>query len=129
MPEEVLVHTSDEGSRQQALLQCSPDLLYVVSRDGLVCSANKQACVVGTHVAEHVAVDRAAIEATLARVLHTGEGEEHVFQAGPDGAGRWYRARMERCGQGTCAEVLLYVTDVTEQRRAEEALLGTVREL
>jgi PAS domain S-box-containing protein len=70
-------------------------------------------------------LDREAYRAALRRVLTGGGDAEQVYRVQqPDGALRWVRDRLQAVGDdaGRPARLDGCVADVTEQRRAEEAL-------
>ena len=118
------------------LVRSSPDFMYVVSSDGRIQYANRPGVasgqsMVGTCIWEHVAAEPEVIRAALDRVLSSGTPEEYVFTTGTEGQPdeRWYRGRMTRGGEAGATEVLLFVSDITEQRAAEGALRRTLGEL
>src|SRR5690606_19839042 len=112
----------------QALVDALPGVILLVDADGRVTSAHGSARgprlpAPGEHVLSRVRPDeRAAAEALLARVLQGGEEvQAQLSGRDDDGAIRWWSCRAGPVDGAEAAAVVVGL-DVTEQRRAEDAL-------
>jgi len=129
------VGLTDDQLRCETLVRNAPDSMYVIGPDARIRYASRATSthsiesMIGTDVADYVEADPASIRVALERVITTATPEEHVFKVGADASERWFRGRMKRGGTDADPEVLLFLSDVTEQRAAEQALRTTVHEL
>jgi len=116
----------------RSLVENIPDIIFTVSPDGTIGGMNRTVIGVTTEEVEGRSVyeyvtpqhcDRA--RTAIERAYQAGEpGYYEALVAGPEGAGTaWYSTRVvpiER--DGKIATVMMIATDITERRRAEEAL-------
>ncbi len=120
----------------KALAEHAPDYLFVLDAAGRVEFANRAASpltpakVRGTPAAVYVGAGAAQVREALARVVATGIEETHEFPSPrQDGSQRWYCARMKRYADGGDPKVLLFVSDITERRKAESDLEESRRQM
>ncbi|TMA59345.1 MAG: PAS domain-containing sensor histidine kinase, partial [Deltaproteobacteria bacterium] len=117
-------------AKNRALLQAVPDLIVQLSRDGtfLDCKPAKDSDpllppeqFLGRKVHEvHPPEVARQLMASVEQVLQTRETQVCEYQLLQDGARRDYEARIVACGED---EVMAIGRDITERKRAEEALL------
>src|SRR5437762_4259784 len=117
-------------AKNRALLQAVPDLIVQLSRDGtfLDCKPAKDSDsllppeqFLGRKVHEvHPPEVARQLMASVEQVLQTRETQVCEYQMLQDGARRDYEARIVACGED---EVMAIGRDITERKRAEEALL------
>ncbi len=121
----------------RGLVETSPDTVLQLDRTGKVEFMSRAElglspeAVQGSSALEWVDEDeRPTFEAAMARALETGAlvdfetsavvGDEDLHQ---------YRCRMERTGEGDEAKLILFVTDITSQRKMEAALAESEKQL
>ena len=119
----------DSEARNRTIIAAIPDLIFRVNDEGafldFVPAAGQETYVapeafLGKRIPELMPPDVAEAQmAALRRTLDTGSTQviEYALPL-PDGA-RWYEARLAVCGE---TEVLAIARDITERKRAEEAL-------
>src|SRR5207249_6012661 len=117
-------------AKNRALLQAVPDLIAQLGRDGTFLdykSAKDSDPLLppeqflGRKVHEvHPPEVARQLMASVEQVLQTRETQVCEYQLLQDGALRDYEARIVACGED---EVMAIVRDITERKRAEEALL------
>lgn len=119
------VRRSEEHFR--AIVENSPDMFVIVDRDGTITFVNyvetgfELAKVLGTNVYEYVVPELAeSYRATHNRVLDTGQSE-HIEVVNI--ADRTFDCRLVPLGEdGYVERVMVILTDITDRKRAEEAL-------
>lgn len=123
-------------TRYQALLEAIPDLLMRMDGDG-ICSQifcgeevrvyNPQSIHEGANIRDILPSQLAEQRLHYAQLaLATGCLQTYEYQLDVDGDRRSEEARLVSCGED---EVLVIVRDVTQRRRAEEALRASEAEL
>ncbi len=119
----------ESEARQRAILEAVPDCMFRMRRDGtyvdyhapdgaiLLCPPEEflgRRCVdvLPPHLAE-------PCERAIQAALDTGRVQTYSYSAGSDDSPRFWEVRVAPCGQD---EVLAIVRDISEQRRAQDAL-------
>ncbi len=126
-------------AKWRALTQNSPDFIMNLSRDGTIQFINRTMPglpdaehTIGMSVLEFVPPEhREANRQAIEGVYATGKRVEFESEGpGPDGTPRYYLCRVEPIVEaGRVTSVNYVTTDITERKRAEEALLAKEREL
>lgn len=117
----------DSDARFRALFRNLPDFVCVVDRGGTVVLTNRDgrgvrgANVLGRSCIEFVAPEyRRDAADLLAAVVASGESQSIAVT---DTDGVWWSCRVAPLGGMPCTSVMVIATDVTEQRRAQEAVI------
>jgi PAS domain S-box-containing protein len=128
----------DREERLRTLLQSTPDFIMEADRDGKILFINytvpemtaEQA--IGTSLYDYISPESQEVYvSTLGRIFETGEpARVETVGLGPEGRTSYYQTRfapVER--DGRVDTVLVIATDVTERRRAEEAVRESEQKL
>ncbi len=130
---------AEEGLRERArlyqvLAESSPDMIYLVDRDGVILYVNQKAAqafgvspadLIGQRTDRILPPDMARhYMEGITRVLATREGRQIEMRERFPGGARWICMRLVpvRDPEGEVAQILGVLTDVTDRKRAEEAL-------
>lgn len=127
--EEKLRHSQE---RWQSLVENAPDIIFTVNRKGRILSINHPPTglspkeVIGTKVYDYVAPEHhQVVQQAIQHVFETGTPSNYQIRArGPNDTMAWYSTRLGpiRQDEGEIDSVILITRDITEQKRAEEAL-------
>ena len=130
------LRASEENWR--SLTENAPDIIVTADREGTVLFVNHTLPgltpdqVVGTSVYDYVPPEHHdTLKTNFERVFRTGEaGTYELVGIGPHGATAWYRSRIgpiER--DGNTVGVTVVTRDITEEKKAEEALRASRQRL
>jgi PAS domain S-box-containing protein len=121
----------ESEATNRALLDAMPDMLFRVARDGtyldFIPGVAAEPLVepsqfIGKKVREVMPAELVGqIVRAIERALESGQTQSMDYQLTYDGEPRYFEARISPCGEN---EALAAVRDITERRRAEEALMA-----
>ena len=126
--EEALRHSEELW---RSLAENAPAFIGTLDRHGTILFLNRAMPghtpeeAIGTRVFDYVPRrHHRRIRAALGRVFADGTSQEHELAArGPGGAERWFSARVGPIwGDGEVEQAIVIATDITQRRRAQEAL-------
>ncbi len=121
----------ESEERWRSLAENVPDIIMTVDADGKILFINRTVpglaveSVIGTNLSDYVPPEHHDTQRrALERVFETGEPQSYeIAGAGPHGGTSWYFSRIGPVARGDkVVAAILITTDVTEERRAEEAL-------
>lgn len=126
--------SSEHDALRAALVRNAPEHMFVLDASGAVefmsCTELPEP-IEQLFAQADVSGHGAALQLAIERVARTGASETiEVNAALPDGSEQWFCAFMKRESDlGAEPRVLLFLSDITERKQANEALHRTVREL
>jgi two-component system cell cycle sensor histidine kinase/response regulator CckA len=115
----------------RSLSENAPDIIMTVNREGIILFINRVLPgfnveqVIGSSIYGHLPADsRNTLRASLERVFATGEtADDEILGVGSHQQPAWYASRMGPIKhEGTTIAVTLINSDITERKRAEQAL-------
>ncbi len=118
--------------RWRSLVEHAPVIIATADRDGTITFLNRAAPgqpvddVIGRTVYDYIPPrHHRRARAALGRVFKDGTSQGHdVAARGPGGAERWYSVRLGPIwGDGHVEAAVIIATDITQRRRARQALL------
>lgn len=126
----------DPNACLAALVRNAPASMFVLDGDGTIAFANtselplRVAELPGCNIADAIAVDAEPLRDALDSVVRTGTSRTLEVCTTTENGQRWYCAFMKRSDDlADTPRVLLFLSDITERRQANEALRRIVQEL
>lgn len=122
----------------QSLLDNAPNMIIVVSRDGTIQYINRTVNgfdggdVVGTNQFDYINEEyKEVVRETIEQVFSTGKPGQYVIEGtGADGGISWYSTFVGPIkNNGEVVAVSLFVTDISDRKKAEEDLKKTQERL
>jgi PAS domain S-box-containing protein len=119
------------ADRLRRLVEAAPGFLFTLDRRGTILFINRVEAgltreeVVGTPIYRWVPErSRAGVAASIERVFSTGVSDRYETPArSPEGTLRWYECRVAPLlRRGSVAEAIVTAIDVSERKRAEDAV-------
>lgn len=138
--ERAFIDTELERSeaRWKSVVENSPEFIVLVDFEGRIEFLNrahdelKNRSAVNTSIYDYIPPSyQDIVREKLAKVRQTGRSESYeVVAEGPNGTWAWYSARVGAVrNQGVITGLAIVSTDITEQKRTEEALVRAREEL
>jgi PAS domain S-box-containing protein len=119
----------ESEERNRATLNAIPDLMFLQTRDGVYLDYHAKdpdsllvppEQFLGKKMEDVLPAELSAeLSHCFARALETGDTQVHEYSLKLSGESRWFEARIARCNG---EKLLSVVRDITERKRAEEAL-------